>query len=680
MKTINNYLILFTITILSFGCNGQNTIDTLEFQKGYPTIQNNALEQLKSFPSPRYKSNNTFLRLFNWMSPHYMGGKGQKNISLEQSINNAVAIQEELCLNWNYMIVLPNPSGLKDETSIINPKIPYKRYIDFANAHPEIPLTLTTFWLQTNPKLFGYEQRGPNVSRQDHPEAFYIADKNKIMKWKKISYAAPDSLFIKDGIIVRKNIEVILKQLTRPINIINENGEEPPNVFSKAILENDPALVKDKNDLKIADWDDYIAIKKTKIRTLYSSQFMSLPELKNTAFTIYAVEGGPINRFDWHFSKTSCSKIKDNYYSTPDFYPRTPDNWKSWKGAWHGWKWINDGRKEEIKDGDKFFSPFVAAGWSFNPEKDMRPAQWLGLLKCLGVVGAEFYYAGYFNLKAPFSLPENYVWQAAMPAYAQAITTQYEDVFFKGNVLFDAKNEPIITYPNSENDVIVSVRKHDTMEKYVIAATVQPSSNIERFPLQKNITIKIGNQELKIEARRQGSVYVYDKSVSPAIFYQLDKWHQYEHPSRWRKEWINEAEVLDNSSIASTQLIKTEYTNNSKSTDFTNVESFVEINTNQWVEYTINKRDIATSNGKMFIFLRIKNIKENSMEVSGVLTESIIIDSKSSTDWKWIKQEITISSKGNNSNTLKLKSISGSLSIDKFIISSSETLPNLENY
>ena len=82
----------------------------------------------------------------------------------------------------------------------------------------------------------------------------------------------------------------------------------------------------------------------------------------------------------------------------------------------------------------------------------------------------------------------------------------------------------------------------------------------------------------------------------------------------------------------------------------------------------------------MFVFLRIKNIKENSMEVSGVLTESIVIDSKSSTDWKWIKQEITISSKGNNSNTLKLKSISGSLSIDKIIISSSETLPNLENY
>ncbi|MCK6649488.1 MAG: hypothetical protein L6Q66_07520, partial [Bacteroidia bacterium] len=245
-QTLHIYYIL--ISLLSFStCNGQGTIDSLEFQKGYPKIQHNALAQLRSFPSPRYKTNNDFIRLFNWMSPHYMAGRGQKDVPLEKSLNDAVLIQEELCVNWNYMIVLPNPSSLKDETNINNPNSPYKRYIDFANTHPEIPLTLTTFWLQSKPNLFGDESKSPNVSRQDHPESYYIADKNKTMKWKKISYAAPDSLFIKDGMIVRKNIEVILKKLKRPIDIINENGEEPPNVFDKSILENDPELVKDKN-------------------------------------------------------------------------------------------------------------------------------------------------------------------------------------------------------------------------------------------------------------------------------------------------------------------------------------------------------------------------------------------------------------------------------------------------
>lgn len=673
-QTLHIYYIL--ISLLSFStCNGQGTIDSLEFQKGYPKIQHNALAQLRSFPSPRYKTNNDFIRLFNWMSPHYMAGRGQKDVPLEKSLNDAVLIQEELCVNWNYMIVLPNPSSLKDETNINNPNSPYKRYIDFANTHPEIPLTLTTFWLQSKPNLFGDESKSPNVSRQDHPESYYIADKNKTMKWKKISYAAPDSLFIKDGMIVRKNIEVILKKLKRPIDIINENGEEPPNVFDKSILENDPELVKDKNALKIADWDDYIAIKKTKIRTLYSSQFMSHPQLKNTLFTVYAVEGGPINRFDWHYSKTTCSKIKGNYYSTPDFYPRTPDNWKKWKGAWHGWKWINDGRKVEIKDGDKFFSPFVAAGWSFNPEKDMRPAQWLGLLKCLGTVGAEFYYAGYFNLKAPFSLPENYVWQAVMPAYAQAITTHYADVFFNGNVLFDNNKEPIITYPNPEEDVLVTVRKHDTKEKYVIATTVQPSLNTERAPLEKDITITIANEKIKLTSRRQGSVYIYDKSVSPAIVYQLDKWHQYEHPSRWKKDWICEAEVCDSSSIASDQLIHSEFKKNDQLTDLTKFTTHIELKTSDYTKYNLSERDVEHANGKIFLHLLVKNKDKVQLTVTGVSTENTIITIVPHDSWTWIKQEITIKKDIKN---LKIESKNGAILLDKIILSNNNDAHSVE--
>jgi outer membrane lipoprotein-sorting protein len=162
---------------------------------------------------------------------------------------------------------------------------------------------------------------------------------------------------------------------------------------------------------------------------------------------------------------------------------------------------------------------------------------------------------------------------------------------------------------------------------------------------KKNITVKIGNQELKIEARRQGSVYVYDKSVSPAIFYQLDKWHQYQHPSRWRNEWINEAEVLDNSSIASNQLIKTEYANNIESTDFTNSISYIELNNNQWVEYAVNKKDLTTVNGKIVIHLLIKNNQATSIELSGISAQPMKLETKSNSDWKWIKQVIEIDPK-----------------------------------
>jgi hypothetical protein len=55
-----------------------------------------------------------------------------------------------------------------------------------------------------------------------------------------------------------------------------------------------------------------------------------IPELKNTKFNFYAVEGGPINCFEWHVMKKITSPTNGAYYSTPDFYPRWPKNWKDW--------------------------------------------------------------------------------------------------------------------------------------------------------------------------------------------------------------------------------------------------------------------------------------------------------------------------------------------------------------
>jgi hypothetical protein len=182
-------------------------------------------------------------------------------------------------------------------------------------------------------------------------------------------------------------------------------------------------------------------------------------------------------------------------------------------GPWHGWKWIETGRTKEIKDGDYLFSPFIAAGWSKKQEEDIRPGQWLGLLKCLSGIGAEFYYTGYFSLSKPFTDPAKWVWQAAMPAYAQAITSRFEDVLKGGNVLFDEEKNPIITYKTNDKHVLVTIRKHNQKEKYIICGTYQPFSNeANDIPEKKNVTISFANQELTFEVRRQGSVYVYEKT------------------------------------------------------------------------------------------------------------------------------------------------------------------------
>ena len=423
------------------------------------------------------------------MDPAYIGGGGQDGVKAIDAQKRSFEIQEELGGNWNYYLVIWNPRYVSNE-QIVRDTSGYS-YIKLANKHPEIPLSAVIFWAGISPNKFGANYKQSNIYfRQDLAESAYLREIRVNKNSRVISYAAPDSLFILDGIVQRKQLQILVNHLTRPINFINENGEEPPMAYTGDVLKSDSLLNYDKNKLGIKSWATYTATKKTHMRNLYSSQFMdSIPQIKNTSFTFYCVEGGPIDRYEWNPSKSTNSKIKGNYYSTPDFYPRTPDNWKLWTGAWHGCKWINDGRKVEIKAGDKFFSPFIAAGWATNPEADMRPAQWLGLLKCLSVIGAEFYYTGYFNLGKPFSKPENYIWQAAMPAYAQAVTTHFADVFRNGNVLFDSKGSPIVTYPVADKDVLVAVRKHDAKQQYIIATTVQPSSNTERFPLNKNILL-----------------------------------------------------------------------------------------------------------------------------------------------------------------------------------------------
>jgi hypothetical protein len=91
-------------------------------------------------------------------------------------------------------------------------------------------------------------------------------------------------------------------------------------------------------------------------------------------------------------------------------------------------------RPSEIDAGDTLFSPFVAAGWRSATERNMRPAQWLGFLKILSALGAEYFEVGFFSPLQwtahvhNVQLPANYVWQAAMPAYAQATTQMWQEL------------------------------------------------------------------------------------------------------------------------------------------------------------------------------------------------------------------------------------------------------------
>ena len=146
------------------------------------------------------------------------------------------------------------------------------------------------------------------------------------------------------------------------------------------------------------------------------------------------------------------------------------------------WYPLEEVRRSEIATVDAIFSPFVAAGWHIAEEKNVRPAQWLGLLKILGIWGAEFYYAGFFSLSKPFPIPENWVWQAVIPSYAQAVTSQYADLFFDSDVL-DGDLYSAYTLEPPGNSVGRSWQSHcygTQASHQVCNVTVQQYSNLKQ--------------------------------------------------------------------------------------------------------------------------------------------------------------------------------------------------------
>jgi hypothetical protein len=358
-----------------------------------------------------------------------------------------------------------------------------------------------------------------------------------------------------DGRTQKMYIDSLLANLKRPLDFINENGEVFI-VYPEKFISEDKNIVRDKNKYPDLSWNQYQTVKRLEKETAYKNAFMQNPLLKNTLYSEYAIDGEKNFRHDYALMRKINSKINGMYYSTPDFYPRFPDNWKKWRGPWHGLEWIENCRNTEIALGDKLFSPFVAAGWNANEEKNIRPGQWLGLLKILGVMGAEFYYSGFFNTAKDLAKPENYVWQCAMPAYAQAITSYYEDILRNGILL----NEPnYILYP--ESDVPVVVRKHQLKKIYVIAAALQTNSNNKGAVADSTkVTIEIEGKKISFLARRQGSVYILNLEKALPTLVQLDSWHQWYHPYYWSKNIMIEAE-LGEGEIVTEQYVKLDFSN-----------------------------------------------------------------------------------------------------------------------
>jgi hypothetical protein len=667
-------------------------VDPLEYPPGHPNVTVSAIDQLQEFPTPRYRPGHTLLPNYNVIDPIYFGSRFQSGVSDAQAVTNSVTIQTELARNFNYMVNV-TWSGDPWNTAWIN----------LANANPQWKVAMMTLRAQVGGSQMWNQNFASDHYLQNSSGQFLGWSGNIITSNKTWRPTAPVADYAQDGNTVKNWVNGVLGGLTRPVDLVNEDGEVYPIIETQA-LQMDPAVTSAKNASGL-DWQPYLA-KQIRINdNAYSTQFMTTSHLSSAKYTEYRLDGHRNYQLNWDEARFINSPINGQYYATSDLYVRWPYNWQNWVSAWHGLKWVTESRYYELAQGDKLFSPFVAAGWDANPETDVRPAQWLGLMKIMGMYGAEFYYAGYFNEASSYNPPnpppndpKGYAWQAVVPSYAQAVTSRFEaDMFRNGSLMAGdmtdnsnyngTQNEPVPFYQfntGASNKVVV-IRKSNSGKKYAITGAIENTSNvIGSTPLIDDAAITLDGGSLKFKVRRQGSTYIYDNTNSAApVFYQLDGWHESSHPWYWSKDFTFEAEVYDNTNV--TYNIKTTVPAGTQAGDYRAFTSFITFPDAQTsftpIEYTFTPRDAA--NTKYYLWIKMRSRVDGAttgLTVSMDNANAKTIGCASDTTWKWYsidatsQQAVSFNNLSLSNHTLRLTPDNSKLEIDQIILTNNTSL------
>lgn len=692
-------------------------LDINEFPLGYVLGSSNsnsvstpALTQLKNFPRPRYRIGTTAPPNFNWMAIDYMSGYYQPGVNAQMMCDTAGAMSIELSENWNYyFLVNPNTNSISySDTNTIEGKL-----VRVSNRNRQYKTSAISFWVQQNPSRYGYQANGEYMTWQNCPANNFIRNSsgqfvgsNGAVSTTK--YRAPssplDSIKL-DASTYRRNLSALAAVMTDTLNLINDN-DEILTLFDSTVLRADPAILAAMGTAGFGNMRQYAAYGyQNMFKVLKDSVRTNISAFSGVGFSMYSVCGwdGSISQVPyWRWNYSQYKKCNEDPYfgntSTFDFYPRYPYNWRKNQGPWLGLQpWI-ESRNVEQASLTKYTTPFVGAGWNVNEEQNVRPAQWLGLLKVLGMMGARSYYAGYFNEASsyvppnpPPADPKGYIWQAAMPSYAQAscdwvMDNAYTDTLMAGDV---PNNYQFPTcngyrfYSGSE-EIWTVVRKKNTSNQYAIATAYIPSTSmIGGTPLSDTAVFTLQSKSISLETRRQGSVYCVDLNKDTAVVVQYDDWHEYKHPQRWSQDMYVQAEHYGAYASGQKDVRTIPYQSSSSSSlNFVGTTTYL-----TWRDSTTYTRDTLSyqvnipSSGTYNLWVRMRSLNGRTAGFSARLdngtafTQSNVID----TSFLWYRisgtpDTIRWSGVTAGRHTVKIFPTSARTEIDQFLFTSSTTV------
>jgi hypothetical protein len=645
-------------------------LDHKEFGPGYPAYTIQATDQLKSFPDPRYDRSQSMKRNFPWLDISYLhrelpgnGGKGFGKTSAAK----AVELEDEMARRWNYYLEIPTlrQDSVSANNIYTNPTSIHNALIRYAKQNPQYPIASVIMQIQGKPVQASLKRSTAFASAQNLQDIYYLRDANgkpiidKGKKW--LSPLAPLDIIRNDAHTTAFYLRQISRHIGRPFDMLNENGEIFGHMRPASLLQSDPEVKRDmaQRNLNNAQYNGWF---QNRLDTCYKNEILRELGWKKTLFTFYNVSAYNSAYWpDYAMRRSSNMVLNSNHYSTPSFYPARPNNWRSASGQLNGYGKIAEGRKKEIALGDKLFAPFVSAGWNIE-ENSIRPAQWLALLKSMVMLGADFFHVGYFNVTGgkgwPNGVgpndPRGYIYQVAMPSYAQAIGSKVYPFLVNGQLLNPQSDlqADVYTYRfrGIKENQLIMVRKMG--KSYLIYGSIQPNSNSAgNVQLEEDTRIQLDNMTLQFRIRRQGSMYIFESGDKP-VFYQVDGWHQYEHPYYWSKEVWVEAENARRSSGA---LFATEYR---KPFDFRSFTTWVTLSTGQSITVDIPSQE--RSNLPVTLRVRSRN-GDASIAVDGARTVQKTV---SSSNWTLLTLTAAESGLIKGQAVLNIKALSGSIDID----------------
>lgn len=580
------------------------------------------LQQLQKYQVPRYRVGTLFQRNFNWTDPAAAGGYYQQGFT-ESVYAASKDIQEELAKYWYYGIVaVANTGVLKTEFNT--------RWIALANAYPNISCDIISNYA-TNATCYPLQQSMPLTDAITN-NALQPVNPGGVAgtyKWLDVYTPMGTSQLITDGHNIGIKLRYWQGQIGRTINRVSENGEVIP-VYTQAGLTK-TSIVNAKNASGL-DWTSFIGVGWTHGYTPYMD---TVKAVIGTQVLLYDNDGGPIDRAKWSYSRALQSPIRGMKYSCSDFYVRWPWNWRYWTNAWHGMDWFVRGRYSELSTTtDTLFAPFVSAGWDKNDEANVAPPQWYGLLKVLSGMGVEFFHTGYFTLGSPGDPtngnPKGWIWQSAAASYVQALNSHIDSGFIHSTLLagdynFVVAGTPSYMFYAGDKRKYVVVRKANSSNLYYIYASLNPYSNqANQVATVEDAMIKIGTDIVKFKVRRQGSVYVWDKTNS--LFYQLDGFHEASHPDRWSTSITQEAELMDNRSKP-TNLV----TDGNSGYDFRTFTTSTSSASNDTSSYQFMPRPI----GSYYLHVRARATSGSNQIYIITKTDTFTIGCISNTSFQW---------------------------------------------